>query len=186
MVRKHISKPAEAILESKKKKDIKSSLVYLLLSSVLMALAGSIATAKISIQTSMIVGVGMFLMIFIGSLIIGWLIQLIATTLGGKGGYKEGLTAITNALVVPSIGAVAVAIFSYVPFLGIPLIFLTLAVSLSIGIAVFYRSIKELFSTDMITAFIVVSILAIALIIALLGTVLSVPTWLNASAFRFV
>ncbi len=185
-MKKYISRPAEVILESKKKKDLRSAVVHLLLSSLLMALAGSIASAKLSVQTSMIVGVGMFLIVLIGSLVIGWLVQLITTTLGGRGGYREGLTTITNALVVPSIGAVAAAVFSYVPYVGLLLVFLTLAVSLSIGIAVFYRSIKELFSTDMITAFVVVSILAIALIIALLGTVLSLPTWLNASSFRFV
>lgn len=185
MVRKHLSKPAEAILESKKKKDLKHAITYLLLSSLLISIAGSIAAAKISAETSMVVGIGMFLMILIGSLILGWLIQLITTTLGGKGCYREGLTSVTNSLVVPSIGAVAAAVFSYVPYVGLPLIFVTLAVSFSIGIAVLYRSIKELFSTDIITAFVVVTILAISIVMALLGTVLSLPAGLHASSFRF-
>ena len=189
MVGKHLSRPAEAILESKKRRSTGKTFVYLILSSVLIALAAAIATAKATLllgavgTASVVIAIGVFLLVLVGGLIVGWLIQLIATTLGGKGRYYEGLTSVTNSLIVPAIGAVAAAILSYVPYIGLPLVFLVLAITLSIGVASLYRSVKELFSTDMITAFVVVSVLTLALILALLGTVVSLPNWLSMSGF---
>jgi len=189
MVGKHLSRPAEAILESKKKRSTSKTISYLLLSSVLIAIAAAIATAKSSLllgvasTAPIIIAVGVFLLVLIGALVIGWLVQLVATILGGKGKYYEGLTSVTNALIVPSVGAVAAAVLSYIPFIGIPLVFLVLAISLSMGLATLYRSVKELFSSDMITAFVVVSVLSLALIIALLGTMMSLPSWLSMMRF---
>ncbi|MFH0836563.1 MAG: YIP1 family protein [Candidatus Aenigmatarchaeota archaeon] len=189
MVGKRLRKPAEAILETKKKKNMGKTIGYLVLSAVLLAIAAAIASAKTGLLLGMIetgplvLAVGMFLLVVVGAFVVGWIVTLIATILGGKGDQYEGLTSVTNALFVPSIGALVAVLVSFVPYVGLPLIFLVLAISISIGLASLYRSVKELFSTDMITAFVVVSVLSLALILALFATMISLSAMVPFSKF---
>jgi hypothetical protein len=48
-----------------------------------------------------------------------------------------------------------------------------LALALAAGVSTFYRSIKELFSTDMVTAFVTVSIFALVIGMAFWGTIMT-------------
>ncbi|MBI5331976.1 MAG: hypothetical protein HZB65_00215 [Candidatus Aenigmarchaeota archaeon] len=192
MVARHIRKPTEAILESKKKKSMGKTVGYLVLSAVLLAIAAAISAAKSGLLLGavgtgpLVLAVGVFLLVFVGAFVAGWIVSLIAAILGGKGDQYEGLTSVTNALVVPSIGALAAALVSFIPYIGVPLVFLVLAISISVGLASLYRSVKELFSTDMITAFVVVSVLSLALILALVITMISLSASLPFSSLALL
>ena len=192
MVGKHLRNPSEAILESKKKKSIGKTIGYLALSAVLLAIAAAISSAKTGLLLGMIgtgpliLAVGVFLLVLVGAFVVGWIVALVATILGGKGDQYEGLTSVANALVVPSIGALVAVLVSFIPYVGVPLLFLVLAISISVGLASLYRSVKELFSTDMITAFVVVSVLSLALILALFATMISLSASMPFSSLALV
>jgi hypothetical protein len=145
-----------------------------------MALAVTVGLfTKFNAMTLASLAVGVFLLTFVGTFILGWIVELIATTLGGKGKFYEGLTSVVNAFVVPSIGVLIAAIFIHIMPVGIGVIFIALAVTIALGLATLYRSIKDLFSVDMITAFVTVSILTMALILAVLGATIGMTKFIT-------
>jgi len=180
MVRGFLTNPVQSIKKTKKQKNMGKTITDLALVGVITAIAVLIASIRTPLLTgsslgltTLISAISVFLLVLIGGLILGWIVQIITTTLGGKGKYYEGLRAIVNTLIAPSIGALIASIFLYVPAVGTAVIFLVLAVTIALGLATLYRSIKELFSTDIITALVTVSVLSMAVVIAIMGATLS-------------
>ncbi len=172
--------PANAILEAKKTRSMGSTMLVLLISALLLAILVGIVTALTtrssytygyysgyggnSLNTAAvgIVVIGAFttfMAVFLGGLFAGYLISVAMRTLGGTGGFFEGLTTIAYALYVPSIALFIMGLLAagaaMVGGMGVVMIMVGMVVlmwGVILGIATFYRSLKELFSTDMVTA----------------------------------
>jgi hypothetical protein len=108
---------------------------------------------------SVFTAVGMFLLIlFLGilcSIFCGYLITVITNTLGGRGNYYSGLTTITYSSFPLSLGFLITALLSLIhPVLSATIGFILIAVTAALSFSIYFRSIKELFTTEMIVAFI--------------------------------
>ncbi|MBI4020242.1 MAG: hypothetical protein HY367_02835 [Candidatus Aenigmarchaeota archaeon] len=176
---------ASGLLSMKKDKNLGKSVLYLLTGSILFAIGIAIMLSRVlpSVLGRMVPetipglaalgtgagGIAVFFLLFIGGLFYGWLAKLTFTTLGGKGNYFEGLTTIAVPLKLLSIGFIISAIFSYVPIVGSVVAFIALAISGVLAYSMMLRAAKELFATDMITAFVGVTVLMTITILAFYG-----------------
>ena len=190
------TKPGSVVKGLKKKKNMGNSVGILALAGVLFAIAAVIGANKLAsflpgneILPGLGSGTGLgiaavsaFLIVFIGGLFIGWLLQLTMNTLGTKGDYFSGLTSIAYPLLILAVSNLVSVILTYVPTIGGLLAFLATIILTIMAFALTYRLIKELFVTDMITAFIGLLILWAAAAAAgltggavLLGTIGRIP-----------
>ncbi len=130
--------------------------------------SGVMATAAIVILTSKLtLAPWIFALVICLGIVAGFVIKIIANALGAKGGFFEGLTAISYALAPLTLATLLIAVLAWLPVLGIILGLLASLILFAFGLAVLYRGVKEMFRTDMITAFVAVSVLALAFIIAM-------------------
>lgn len=160
-----IKNPAKSIMDAKKRGSMKKTGLVVIETAVLFALSAGIPAAAVMTGVLLLgLIVSVFLISVIAMLLLGLILNVSATTLGGKGKYFEGLTAAAYSFNPPSIGIFIASLLTFVPLsAGIQII--ALAVSFALGLSLLYRSVKELYRTDMITAFIVV-LIAVAAIFA--------------------
>ncbi|MCX6815572.1 MAG: YIP1 family protein [Candidatus Aenigmarchaeota archaeon] len=166
-----LKNPVSALEKAKKSKNTNKSIIVLAESAILFALTSIVAIMKgtgfapASYSLVAVSAIIIFLVILIFSMIIGYAMKIIVNILGGKGGYYEGLTAISYSLMPVSVAVFVSSLLSLVtggPIIGI----IVLIIGFASGISLLYRSIKELFKTDMLTAFIAVSVLILVLFVA--------------------
>ena len=163
-----IKNPAKSLAEAKKKRDINKTLIILVENAVLFAVAAGLIVARTGLAGGLLLTSvsAAFLFVLIGALLFGLVVQISATTLGGKGQYFEGLTSVVYSLTPISAGIFVVALLSLIPFTaGIQII--VMALSFALGFSLIYRGIKELYKTDMITAFVVVSVTILVIFAAI-------------------
>ncbi len=120
---------------------------------------------------------GAFLLVFLGGLFLAFVHKAVLRNLGGKGGYNHGLATVAYSAFPLSLGSLLAVIVGWLPVVaGLPLValqvlqfvaFILFAVLAAWGVSAFYRATKDLFSTDAVTAFVGVAILA--LVIGLAG-----------------
>jgi len=161
---KLFTKPGEAFKGIKKVKGSGRAIGILAIAAIIFAIVGVIgATAlyKIVPELPMAAGAGAgiaavvtFLVIFIGGLFFAWLLQTTMNTLGCKGNYNSGLVPVAYPLLILSVSNLISAVLNYVPVIGGVLAFLVTIILTVMAFALTYRAIKEMFATDMITAFI--------------------------------
>jgi len=175
--------PDKAILEAKKKRDLTKSLIILLISSLLFLATVVVyywSTDKLEnlLKPEFPVGVYAFIIPFVGSLFLGFVLVIAVNTLGGNGVYFDGLTTLSYSLLPLSIGIfLSITINSLLGALKITDLNINMIIGLisfAIGtffsaesVAIIYRAIKEFFETDMITAFIGATVLSAAIVIPL-------------------
>lgn len=169
-----LASPASAIAKARKQKRMNKTVSVLLITCVLFGVSAGIGTLKFSLAG---IGAGAmtimgFLVALIVILLTGLLIELAARTLGGKGKYFEGLTTVTYSFLIPSVGLLIASVLLFIPLIGPGLAFLALVVSVVMGFAMLYRSTKDLFRIDMITSFIVISVVIAAFLLAAYGIAL--------------
>ena len=173
------TRPGDIVKEIKKKKSIGNSIGVLALAGVLFAIAAVLGTTKLisfvpgnELLTGLggmglgIAAVSAFLMVFIGGLFIGWILKLAMSTLGTKGGYFEGLSSVAYPLMILAVSNLGSVIVTYIPYIGGLLAFLITIILTVMAFALTYRLIKELFVTDMVTAFLGVLIVWAAAVAA--------------------
>lgn len=177
--------PVETILKAKEEKDMVRSILILLVASVLLGLAAAIAILAVplgdlDIPTGgfMAIGAGImavvvFILVFIAGLFSGLVLRLVFTILGGEGTYFEGLTVVAYSLLPLSIGMIVTSLAIHVPFVGGIIAFVFFAIFSAVAYATMYRAAKELFETDMITAFVGISVIAAVMILSLYVLILS-------------
>jgi hypothetical protein len=142
-------------------------------SSVWFALAAALVVvrtlgsfgASAGLQIAAVSALSVFAVTLIISIILGFILKIIVTTLGGAGKYFEGLTVVAYALLPMAASLFVASIFALVPA-GIVISAIAVALGFACGLSMLYRGIKELFRTDMVTALVAVSILIIVLLIA--------------------
>ena len=106
-----------------------------------------------------------FLTVFVIAIVLGYMLKIIATTLGGKGGFYHGVTCIAYPLAPMGLAMLVAAVASPFPG-GVVVSSLALAIGFSMGISMLYRAVRELFAVDMVTSLVALSILIIVLFIA--------------------
>ena len=159
--------PGDVVKDIKKKKSLGNSIGVLALAGVIFAITAVIGTTKLisfvpgsEIFAGLggmglgIAAIAAFLIVFIGGLFLGWLLEITMTTLGTKGSYFAGLSAIAYPLLILAVANLVSIILTYIPYIGGLLAFLVTIILTIMAFALTYRLIKELFVTDMITAFI--------------------------------
>lgn len=187
---KLFTSPGEVVKDIKKKKSIGNSMGVLALAGVIFAITAVIGTTKLisfipgSELLSGVGGMGLgiaavaaFLIIFIGGLFLGWLLKITMNTLGTKGDYFSGLSSIAYPLMILSVSNLVAVLLTYVPYIGGLLAFLVTIILGVMAFALTYRMIKELFVTDMVTAFIgVLVVWAAAIAAGLYGGAITIGT----------
>jgi hypothetical protein len=163
--------PAKALAKAKSSKSTNKTWLALLEASILLALAAALTVGRAgsfsqaAVQVGVMSAVSVFITVLIISVILGYILKIIVTTLGGSGKYFEGLTVVSYAILPISAGLFAAAVFALAQP-GIAISALATAVGFAYGLSILYRGIKELFRTDMVTALVAVSILIIVLFAA--------------------
>jgi len=160
-----LKNPVKAIEAAKKKKSMNKTVGLMIATAIVFGISVVIMLAK-TLALTAVVGAGAFvgvlLLTLVFALLFGLIIQVTAVTLGGKGGYFEGLTSITYALWPISIGFLIAVIIAWIPFASV-ISGIIFAVLFAMGVSILYRSVKELFKTDMITTYVAVTVVILAI-----------------------
>lgn len=194
----YLKNPSGAIEEIKEKEMHEGSVGIMALAAILFAINSAIAlnllnmmpvsvtgpsfVVKILNMGMVNLGVLVFFTVFLGGLFFGWVTKTIMNLLGGEGGYFEGLTTIAYPVLAATVGILVAMVLSYIPVVGTLLAFITIAVSFSVAYASMYRFAKELFDTDMITAFVGISVLFAIVIVSIYGSLATTSAGLKAIA----
>jgi hypothetical protein len=161
-----LTNPVAAIMHAKKRKDMSETIQLLIVDWIIISVAflliPNLGLAAKAAAAAFVGVVGI-----LGTLFFGFLIQLVFNVLGGKGRFYEGLTSAVYAKFPIAVGIFIAALFTWLPFAGLPIAVLASIIFTIIGVVAFYRSVKELFGTDIITAWIGVSILVLGIILGL-------------------
>ena len=152
-----------------KQRKMSRSFAVLAGSGAIAAVAMLVVTSRAAgILGSAVIGfsVNVFALVIVTGIIWGFILKVVCGALGAKGGFFEGLTAVAYAMLPATAGILIASVLTLAP-LGIAFGAVALAILLSLGIAVLYRGVKDLFKTDMITAFVAVSIMTLSFLIAI-------------------
>lgn len=166
MIMKYMN-PADMLDKSKKKGDILNTIIILVASSVIFAISAVINISSLSVFSSVVgfntlsLAISVFGIIFVGGLFIGWLVTLAANTLGAKGGLFEGITSVTFPMLYLSFGFLLSSLLSLIPnpVATMLLSFASVMIFGVIAYATMFRAVKEFFGVDILTSFIIVTII---------------------------
>lgn len=159
--------PVKSLAIAKKSKNMNKTLLALVEMSILFALATGILVAKTGLATQLLLTstVAVFLVMLVGALLMGLVVHISASTLTSRGKYFDGLTSVVYGMLPISLGFFVTSLLTFIPFsVGLQIIILT--ITLAVGISTVYRGIKELYSTDMVTSFVVVSVAILVIFVA--------------------
>jgi hypothetical protein len=109
----------------------------------------------------------MFVFGILASVFLGFVLKQLMGALGGNGDYFEGLTVFSYMIFPLSVGLLISSVFSRIPILGGLLIFVTIVITAAMSLGLLFRSVKELFKVDMITAWIGISLLILVMVLAM-------------------
>jgi len=155
-----IRKPAEAIALAKKERDINLAATLLVVEWLLFGIGTAIIFNKASAFLAVLVG-GIVVTLFSGLLA-----QIVFSILGSKGNYADGLATLTYSLFPLSFGFLISSILLLLSYPGILAALVVAAVYAVMSLSTLYRTAKEFFKVDMITAWIGIGILVAGAIVA--------------------
>ena len=161
--------PVAAIAKAKQKRDTNRVIITLLEIAAIFAVGASLIAASGGFDAMVLASsfLSSFSVLVIFAAVVGLVIMIAAVNLGGKGDYYEGFTAITYALTPLAVGLLVIALLLYVPIIGDLLALLVAFPMLASALSILYRAVKELYRTDMITAFVTVSITMTVLVLSI-------------------
>jgi len=174
---KLLTAPAEALAAAKRKPSYGDALGTLIVDGIVAAVAVAVFMTQVGgladLGARLGQGMGMavisaFILVLIGGLFFALLVKIVVNTLGGKGDYLHGLTLAAYGIAAPVVGALVTAIFFRIPVFGAIAGFVAMSIALALGVSTIYRGIKELFSTDLVTALIAFSILTLCFMTAIM------------------
>lgn len=160
-----INNPAGALARAKKNRNMNHSYTVMALSSLLLAVSVALISASIAYNWLNVLVV-VFSFSIISIMVLGYIIEVIASTLSGKGKFFEGVTTVSYAAFPVSMGILIASLTFFIPLIGSVIGLLFLLVSFALGISMLYKGVKELFKTDMVTSFVAVSALALTLVLS--------------------
>ena len=180
--------PLTAIKKANKKKDIGETINILLVSWILCGISFFIIGIREGISLITISGfsISVFLLGILGTMLVAYFIYLIMNVLGGRGRYFAGLTSLTYSCFPLSFGAIITA-FLYLlhPALGVILGFIIMGAFAALGLSLLFKTIKELFAVDIITSWIGISLLILAIVITIYAVILFYPGVLTEFLTRY-
>jgi len=190
-VKEILTNPVAAILKAKKEKNINKTMLILLLSWLLTAISFFFVTFNTMLT---IVALGSFIAVFVSgilfSLFYSYIVDLVMNILGGKGKYYETLTATTYSSLPISVGLFLTSILFLInQLLGLTIGFIIISITTALTLSIYFRAIKEFYSTDMIITFIgfflIIYIFMVAFYISIAFTMSSSIFFNILSNFRF-
>jgi hypothetical protein len=156
VIRDILMNPVKAILKAKKDRNMNKTLLILVISWIMVGISFSITLYRIGtpiIALSSALAIFLFGTLF--SLFYGYIINVVMNVLGGKGKYYDGLTAATYSSLPISIGILVTTVLSFINVvLGGLLGFIALAITTALSLSIYFRAIKEFYSTDMVVTFV--------------------------------
>lgn len=162
-----LKNPVKSITAAKKQ-NFNKTFTVVIEACVLLAVAGGLIAAKLGFGSSGIFAssVAMFLFALIFVLLFALMVHIAANTLGGRGKFYEGLTAVAYAMLPAAAGLFVVSLLAFIPFtLGVQII--VLALSFVSGLSMLYRGVKELYRTDLLTSLVTISVVIVVLIVTI-------------------
>ncbi len=155
-------------LKRKREVDYNNAIVRLVVAAILLGISAMIMTQALPAMVTSVLqptylSVGIILLALAGGFFLPVVLQLVMTTLGGKGRYVHGLFAISQTMLVMSVGIFIFSILAYVPVVGNIVGAMIATVLIAVAYAQLYSLTRNLYETDMITTFIGVSILITAM-----------------------
>lgn len=172
VIKELLLNPVEAIKEAKRKKDIDKISALLLIEWFIIGIANVIVYANLGYLRMMSIGLTVFLAGIPLVLFFAFLLKIVMTTLGGKGDYYKGLASIVYGTFAIALGILISSPFFYVPKVGFLFGLFILSISGVLSVATFYRSVKELFETDIITTWIGIGLIAVGITIGIYLTLI--------------
>ena len=172
ILRKLLLNPVEAIREAKTKREVEKVSSLLLIEWFIIGIANIIIYANLGKLTMFSLGITVFLTGVPLVLFFAFLLKIVITTLGGKGGYYKALTALVYGTFALSIGILIASPFFYVPKFGFIFGLFILSIAGALSISTLYRSVKEFFGTDIITTWIGIGMIATAVSIGIYLTII--------------
>lgn len=112
-----------------------------------------------------------FITVFLGGMFFSWVFQKVMNSLGAEGGFYEGVSSIAYPILLVSIGALITLAASFLPtYAGNLVGFVAIALTFSVAYASWFNFTKQLFETDMITAFIGISVTMAIVVLSIYGS----------------
>lgn len=159
--------PVTAILKAKKEKDLTKTLLILIYSWLSIGVSFFLFYRSSSMLIAFGSSLAIFLFGILFSLFYSYLIGIVMNILGGKGKYYESLTATTYSSLPISLGLLLMSIlFAINTMLGIIIGFFVIAITTALSLSIYFRAIKEFYSTDMLIVFLGFLIILYVLMIA--------------------
>lgn len=155
-IKEIFTNPVVAIAKAKKEKNLNKTILILLISWVFISISFFFSFYK-DILLLVAIGSALTILLFglLFSIFLSYLINIVMNILGGKGKYYEALTATTYSSLPISIGLLLMSLITSIyPTLGMLVGFILLAITIALSLSIYFRSIKELYSTDMFATFI--------------------------------
>lgn len=180
--------PLTAIKKAKKEKDIGKTINVLIVSWILCGISFFIIGVREGISLIKITGfsISVFLLGVLSTIIFSYFTYLIMNVLGGRGRYFAGLTSITYSCFPLSFGAIVTAfLFLLHPALGLILGFIIIGAYAALSLSILYKSVKELFAVDLITSWIGLGLLILAIVITIYAVILFYPGVLTQFLTRY-
>jgi len=170
--------PHEIIVKKAKAKDRNEALVILIINWILIAIGVSLISSNYSF------GLAMLVFGIVGTLISAFFIYLAFAVIGEKGDYASALIALTYPFFGVSFSTLVISLiylWSNIAsfFIGAILFLLYFTVAI-IGM---FRVLKESFKTDLITVWIVITLVSIAILLTIYGLLIIYSTQYLTSAY---
>jgi len=167
-VKEILINPLLAISKAKKEKDLNKTIIILIFSWILVGLSFFLVfykTASILMAFGSALSVFLFGILF--SIFYSYIVDIIMNILGGKGKYYESLTAATYSSLPISLGILITSFLSLInSVLGGFLGFIIIAITSALSLSIYFKAIKEFYSTDMLITFVGFLIIIYTFIIA--------------------
>ena len=156
-----LTAPHEALPKKAKMKDRNETIVMLVMNWILVAIGIALVLNNYSLGPAILV------LGILGTLVTAFFIYLAFTVVGGKGDYTSALISLTYPFFGVSFSTLAISIISIWSevasiFIGIILF----SLYFTVGLTGMFRVLKENFKTDLVSVWIVISLLILAIVLS--------------------
>jgi len=167
-VKEILLNPLAAITKAKKERNLNKTILIMIFSWFIIAVSFlfSYNSEFMIIKISSSIAIFLFGILF--SIFFSYILNIVMKILGGKGKYYEALTATTYSSLPVSFGFLIMSIaYAIHPMIGMIIGFIIFAITTASSLSIYFRAIKEFYSTDIFVNFIGILIVIYSLIISM-------------------
>ena len=165
LMRQLLTDPVVAINRAKHQRNYNELLALVFIEWVLVGLGLAVTLRDFGVPAALSFGVAIGACGIVLTLFGGFLLQLVFHVLGGKGTYWTGLTVSAYSKFPLAFAILLGSILFTIPFIGTVVGVVLFIVMAILSFSTLYRSIKELFQVDIVTAWIGVSVLLLSFVV---------------------